>query len=56
MYPRIPWEIVADPLGSTAHTLGTTVLDFSFLQSFRENLNLISLMLSYSILLEYNSP
>jgi hypothetical protein len=23
-YPRIPWELVADPLGSADHTLGTT--------------------------------
>ena len=22
MYPRIPWEVVADPLGSVEHTLG----------------------------------
>ena len=27
MYPRIPWELVADPLGYAEHTLGTTVLD-----------------------------
>jgi len=26
MYPRIPWELVEDPLGSGAHTLGTTTL------------------------------
>jgi hypothetical protein len=26
MYPRIPWELVADPLGSAEHTLGTTAL------------------------------
>jgi len=24
MYPRIPWEMVADPLGSMEHTLGAT--------------------------------
>ena len=24
MYPRIPWELISDPLGSTEHTLGTT--------------------------------
>jgi len=24
MYPWIPWELVADPLGSSEHTLGTT--------------------------------
>jgi hypothetical protein len=24
MYRRIPWELVADPLGSSEHTLGTT--------------------------------
>ena len=26
MYPWIPWEMVADPLGSAEHTLGTTGL------------------------------
>jgi len=26
MYPWIPWEIVADPIGSAEHTLGTTAL------------------------------
>jgi hypothetical protein len=25
MYPRIPWELVADPLGPTEHTLRTAV-------------------------------
>jgi hypothetical protein len=24
MYPRFPWEMVADPLRSAEHTLGTT--------------------------------
>jgi len=27
MYPRFPWELVADPKGSAEHALGTTVLD-----------------------------
>ena len=27
MYPRIPWELVADPLGSAEHRLRTTDLD-----------------------------
>jgi len=26
MYPRIPWKVVADTLGSTQHILGTTEL------------------------------
>jgi len=26
MYPRILWELVADPLGSAQHHLGTTAL------------------------------
>jgi hypothetical protein len=26
MYPQIPWEVVADTLGSTEHILGTTEL------------------------------
>jgi len=26
MYPRIPWVLVVDPLGSVEHTLGTTDL------------------------------
>jgi len=29
MYPRISWELVADPLGSKEHTLGTNVLTYS---------------------------
>jgi hypothetical protein len=24
MYPRIPWKLATDPLGSEEHTLGTT--------------------------------
>jgi len=27
MYPRFPRELVADPLGSAEHTLGTTSLE-----------------------------
>ena len=27
IYPRIPWEMVADRLGSADHTLGTAELD-----------------------------
>jgi hypothetical protein len=30
MYPRISWELVADPSGSTEHTLGINVLTYSF--------------------------
>jgi len=26
MYPWIPWELFAGPLGSAGHTLGTTAL------------------------------
>jgi len=26
MYPRVPWELVADRLGSAEHTLGTAGL------------------------------
>jgi len=26
MYPRIAWELVADPLGRDEHILGTTAL------------------------------
>jgi len=29
MYPQISWELVADPLGSAEHTLGTTVTAWS---------------------------
>ena len=29
MYPRIPWELVADALGSVEHTSGTTSLRYS---------------------------
>jgi hypothetical protein len=27
MYPRIRWELVADPLGSTEYTFGTTDME-----------------------------
>jgi hypothetical protein len=27
MYPRIPWEVVADTIGSVEHTLGNTALN-----------------------------
>ena len=27
MYSWIPWKLVADPLGSSEHTLGTTELN-----------------------------
>ena len=27
MYPRIPWELVADPLGFVERTVGTTGLN-----------------------------
>jgi len=27
MYPRTPWDLVADPWGFAKHTLGTTALD-----------------------------
>ena len=29
MYSRIPWELLADPMGSTEHTSGTTDLEES---------------------------
>jgi hypothetical protein len=29
MYPRIPWQLVADPLGSAEHILGTTAVDIT---------------------------
>jgi hypothetical protein len=28
MYPRIPWKLVVDPLGSAEHTLGTAIRVF----------------------------
>jgi hypothetical protein len=28
IYPRIPWELVVDPLGSAEHTLGTAVINY----------------------------
>jgi hypothetical protein len=31
MYPWIPWELVADPLGSTEHTFGTTGLGYGLM-------------------------
>jgi hypothetical protein len=27
MYPHIPWQLVAEPLGISEHTLGTTDVD-----------------------------
>jgi len=27
MYPRFPWELVADPLGSAERTLGNTGIE-----------------------------
>ena len=33
MYPRIPWKLVTDPLGSAQHTLGTTALDSILLKT-----------------------
>jgi hypothetical protein len=29
MYPQIPWELFADPLGSAEHILGTTGMDYT---------------------------
>jgi len=26
MYPRIPWELVTDPLGSAEHNFGSTAI------------------------------
>jgi len=34
MYPWIPWEMVADPLGSADHTLGTTGADGKVVSPF----------------------
>ena len=31
MYPQIPWELDADPLGFAEHMLGTTVLNHTVL-------------------------
>jgi hypothetical protein len=31
MYPWIPWELVADPLGSAQHTLETTDLGYGLM-------------------------
>jgi hypothetical protein len=33
MYPWIPWEHVADPLGTVEHSLGTTALENKKLSS-----------------------
>jgi len=30
MYPRIPLELVANPMGSAEHTSGTTALECSY--------------------------
>jgi hypothetical protein len=29
MYPRIPWELVVDPLQSAEHSLGTSELEYA---------------------------
>ena len=33
MYPRIPWELVADTKGSAEHTLGTTAVRYKTIGS-----------------------
>ena len=30
MYPRLPWELVVEPLGSAEHSLGTTSVQYSY--------------------------
>jgi hypothetical protein len=30
MYPRLPWELVVEPLRSAEHTLGTTSVQCSY--------------------------
>jgi hypothetical protein len=43
MFPRIPWELFVNPLGSVEHTLGTTGLD-----NFRDSFNVaVSLPIRY---------
>jgi hypothetical protein len=32
MYPQIPWELVADPLGFAKRTLGTSALENPFVE------------------------
>jgi len=40
MYPRIPWKLVADPLGSEKHIMGTTGLGVMYReQNARHNHN-----------------
>jgi len=34
MYPRIPWELDMDPLGSAEHTLRTTVFNGTVLHLY----------------------
>jgi len=34
MYPWIPWEMVADPLGSAEHTVGTTGVEGKVVSPF----------------------
>jgi hypothetical protein len=38
MYPRMPWQLVADPLGSAEHTLVTSGLDQFRVSESCENL------------------
>jgi hypothetical protein len=38
IYPRIPWEMVEDPLGSAEHTMGTTGLEGSWNTNTRTNM------------------
>jgi hypothetical protein len=35
MYPRIPWELVADPLGSAKHASRTTDIELQPLYTAR---------------------
>jgi len=36
MYPWIPWEMVADPLGFAEHSLGTTGVEGKVVSPFKQ--------------------
>jgi hypothetical protein len=40
MYPRIPWELVANPLGSSEQTLGRADLQLEMVLNFTLSLSL----------------
>ena len=51
MYPRLPWELIVEPLGSAEHNLGTTSVQCSYkivdvgCSEYLQNTSLLKLIL-----------